>query len=252
MFEIFGPAVGAIGGEGENAVIAPVAPPGEVGDRHQLHSGDPQIRKIVEPCLNARESTRCCKGSDMQFVNYGFFPPAAFPRIILPIEAIGIDDFAEPMYVVWLKAGGWIWNLLRAVDPEMVLNTRPRRVGDEFKPTGLTFAQRKMQRSGRSGKANFNLTCRGGPQAKAHAPIFTALGAEGHFMTALHSPLPSFRYHCPCRCRSRQALPSAPPWTGPAKDRPCRRRKCRKCASHPLERCPSMRSSGHRAGMPSE
>ena len=41
-------AVGVLDGEGEHAVVAPVPSAGELGDRHQLDRGDPEIDQVIE------------------------------------------------------------------------------------------------------------------------------------------------------------------------------------------------------------
>ena len=79
--------------------------------------------------------------------------------------------------------------------------------------------------------------CGGSPQAKANAPIFATLGAERHVMTALHSTLPSSRFH---------GAPSAPPSSAPAADRQ-RRRHCRADQTKGPRACvrPCIRSGSH-------
>ena len=41
------PAVAVLGGVGEDAVVAPVAAAGELGDRHQLDRGDAQLAQVA-------------------------------------------------------------------------------------------------------------------------------------------------------------------------------------------------------------
>src|SRR6202158_4543630 len=77
LFEIFGSAVGAIGSEGEDAVVTPVALAGKVGNRHQLHGSVSQIREIVEPLAHGGERPGRGEGSDVQFIENRLFPPAA-------------------------------------------------------------------------------------------------------------------------------------------------------------------------------
>ena len=86
FFEIFGSAVSAIGSEWEDAVVAPIALAGEVGNRHQLHGSDSQIREIVESLAHRGKSPGWRESSDMQFIDDRFFPSAATPGSILPVE----------------------------------------------------------------------------------------------------------------------------------------------------------------------
>ncbi len=103
LFEIFGSAVSAIGSEGEDAVVTPVALAGEVGNWHQLHGGDSQIREIVEPLAHGGERPRRGEGSHVQFIENRLFPPAAMPVAILPVEGTGVDHFAGSTHVPRLK-----------------------------------------------------------------------------------------------------------------------------------------------------
>src|ERR1039457_4610387 len=66
---------------------------------------------------------------------------------------------------------------------------------------------------------------------------------RGHAIAALHSVLPFCRF---------RVVPATRPWTAPAEDRRCRRRTIRGSANHLLVRCPSMRSSENRHGMPAK
>src|ERR1700686_2348151 len=68
LFEIFGSAVSTIGSEGEDAVVTPVALAGKVGNWHQLHGSDSQIREIGEPLAHGRERPGRGEGSDVQFI----------------------------------------------------------------------------------------------------------------------------------------------------------------------------------------
>src|ERR1039458_621141 len=89
LFEIFGSAVSAIGSEGEDSVVTPVALAGKVGNWHQLHGSDSQIREIVESLAHGGERPRRGEGSHVQFIENGLFPPAATatPLFLVPRAA---------------------------------------------------------------------------------------------------------------------------------------------------------------------
>src|SRR5258706_439119 len=48
LLEVFGTAVGTIGCEGINTVVAPISPARKVGDRHQLQRRDSKISEVIE------------------------------------------------------------------------------------------------------------------------------------------------------------------------------------------------------------
>src|ERR1035441_1722772 len=129
LFEIFGSAVSAIRSEGEDAVVTPVALAGKVGDWHQLHGSDSQIRKIVEPLAHGGERPGRGEGSHVQFIENSLFPPAAVPVAIMPVEGPGVDNFAGSTHVPSLKPGGWVGDFLPSIDPEMVFSPRLGRIG---------------------------------------------------------------------------------------------------------------------------
>ena len=52
----------------------------------------------------------------MKFIDDGFFPRAAKPGVILPIESMRIDHFAGTVHVLRLKARSWVRNFLCTVD----------------------------------------------------------------------------------------------------------------------------------------
>ncbi len=243
IFEIFGPAVGAVGSKRKDAVVTPIALAGEVSNRHQLHRSNSKIGEIVEPLTDSGKSSGRRERSDMQLIDDSFFPPAATPGGILPVEGFGVYDFAGSMHVARLKPGGRVGKLLCIIGAEIVSSSGPGRVGDEFKPAPIAVLERQPPGPVRPGKAELNSARRWSPHAKAHASVVPAFGAERHVMTALHSTRPSFRFH---------VVPSAPPWSAPAEDRRCPRHASRLHVSQPRERCPSMRSIGHQDGTPAK
>ena len=108
FFEIVGSAVNTVGSEWEDAVVAPITPAGKVGNWHQLHGGDSQIVEIVEPFAHCGKSSGRRESSDMQFIDHRFFPSAATPGVIVPLESFRVDHFAGAMDVSRLKPGGWV------------------------------------------------------------------------------------------------------------------------------------------------
>src|ERR1700722_20876468 len=181
----------------------------------------------------------------MQFVDNGFFPRTTLPTMILPFEAFRIDDFAGTMHIVRLKAGSWIGNLLRIVDAETILRARLCGIGDQFKPAVILRFQWKQRGTSRASQAKRDPPRSRCPQAKAHTSFVAILSAEGHFMTALHSLLPSCR-----SCAPSAAVPSESPWNVPAMDKLIQNRASLPGATRRHAMYPSMRPSGIRDETP--
>ena len=79
-FRSSGRAVRGVGGERHHAVVAPVARAGEVGQRHQLDRGDPEVDQVIEPAPHAVERALLAERADVQLVQHRLFPGAAAPR----------------------------------------------------------------------------------------------------------------------------------------------------------------------------
>ena len=91
-----------------DAIIAPVAPAGELADRHQLDRGHTQIAQIVEPAESPREIAARRKGAEMEFVYDEFLPGTAAPAGVVPAIGRSIDHLARTMHAFRLKAGSGI------------------------------------------------------------------------------------------------------------------------------------------------
>src|SRR5271166_618226 len=173
----------------------------------------------------------------MQLVEHSLFPAAATPVDVMPLESRWVDNFTGAVNIARLKARGRIRNVLSAVDLKRILCSCFNFSSCDFKPSSLAAVQSYALRLIVIAKADFNLTRCRSPKSKTNALIFV-LGAERHFMTALHSTLPSYRFH---HCHG---APSALPSNALAVDKLFRHRPCRSCANHFPEMCPSMRSNG--------
>ena len=72
--EILRAAIAGIGRVGQDAVIAPVPPAGEIGDRHDLERGDAEPRQVIEPSDRGAEGAFLCEGADMELVDDRLVP----------------------------------------------------------------------------------------------------------------------------------------------------------------------------------
>src|ERR1700691_3870689 len=97
----------------------------------------------MEPHSDRRKVSGRCKGADVEFINYGLFPRAPLPVLILPVETFGIDDLAGGVNVARLKAGGGIAHFLPLINTKTILCARLVSVGDQFKPPLVLRLQSK-------------------------------------------------------------------------------------------------------------
>src|SRR5262252_2521714 len=81
----------------------------------------------------------------MHFVDNGFFPSPAAPGVIVPVEESWIHNFAGAMHVLGLRAGGWIRNLLPAINAKAVTGTRNGLVSKALESAMVTLIHRKRE-----------------------------------------------------------------------------------------------------------
>ena len=124
--QILGPAVGGSGRKELHAVIAPVAPPRKLRDRHQLDRGHAERDEIVEPRDRAGEIAALGERAEMQLVDDHLFPAPAAPAGIGPAIGAGIDDLAGAVHAVRLIARGGV-GVVAAVDAVAIARTGRRR-----------------------------------------------------------------------------------------------------------------------------
>ncbi|MEY9468079.1 hypothetical protein ABH992_000478 [Bradyrhizobium yuanmingense] len=123
--EILRPAIAGIRRVQEHAVIAPIVPPGDVVERHQLDGGDAEIAKIRQLLLDAGIGPLLAERADMQLVDHGFRPGTA--RIEHRVPQRGrIDHLARRADVVRLEARGGIGHDEVLVDPELIARAGAR------------------------------------------------------------------------------------------------------------------------------
>src|SRR5262245_31690964 len=109
--QIIRPAVSAVRRIGQAPIMAPVAPPGEPGNRHQLDCGPPGLDQMVELPDRRTKRTPRSECADVKLQEGRLLPRPPFPVICPPWEAVVIDHFAWPEYVLRLKVRGWVRNL---------------------------------------------------------------------------------------------------------------------------------------------
>ena len=101
-------AVGVLRREEIDAVVAPIARTGKLGDRHQFNRRNPQggeFRKMRD--YGVERSFRCV-GSDMEFIEDAALQSRSFPVVIGPAESVQVDDLRRTMHSLRLKPGSGI------------------------------------------------------------------------------------------------------------------------------------------------
>ncbi len=154
-FEIVGAAIDAVGRVPQHAVIAPIALPCEIRQRHQFKCGDAGRHQMVELADHGAVGAFGCEGADMSFDRDGFLPRASAPIRGAPSVAGVIDHLAGARNIVGLKRGRRIGHIDLVVDPEFVTcaGLHTCQVGAKpavfAAPQGLRFFQQQIDAFGR-------------------------------------------------------------------------------------------------------
>src|SRR5229473_3043922 len=85
-------AVTLVHGVGQDAVVAPVAVAGERLDRHQLHAGDAQLRKLRQVGSRGVQRSLFGESADVKLVEYQRFEVDALPAFFPPSKGLRIKD----------------------------------------------------------------------------------------------------------------------------------------------------------------
>jgi hypothetical protein len=178
--QLVGRAVGGIGREMQNAVVAPVALARKVRERHQLDGGHAQFGEFPEPFARGVEGAFGRERADVQLVHHGLFPWAAAPRAVVPCVAARVDDHAGAVHVLRVEArcrvghGG-------AVGQFEAVAVAMRRAGQVQAVPALGVARHAMRRmlAVQGPVCEQHKLLRRRPQGESHAGVVRG-GAEGH------------------------------------------------------------------------
>jgi hypothetical protein len=140
--QVVGPAVAAGRGERADAVVAPVPPPGEVAQRHQLDGVDPQVGQLGQLLLDAGERAGGAEGADVQLVDDKVLARHVAPAGVGPGERARVDDLGRTVDAVGLGARGRVGEGAAALEAVAVAVAGPD-AGDE---PAVIAARRALQR----------------------------------------------------------------------------------------------------------
>ena len=176
-------AIGAIWRKRQHAVVSPVAFSCKCGQRHQLDGGDAESGKSLELKTNTIECAGCRECTDMQFKQHRLFPAAALPPHGLPTVGGRVDNDRRLMRAARLGLRGRIGHGGFASYDELILTARPRRVGDQLKPTGAFGGKHGHVSSACAvTQANFRGLNGRGPKPETYNGAVEDLSAERHCM----------------------------------------------------------------------
>src|SRR5262245_6596710 len=172
--QVIGPAIGAVRRIEQDSVVSPVAPASEVGNRHQLDRRQSGLDHVIE--LLYRRAKRAAGGecADMKLQERRVLPRPPPPVICPPFEAVVIDHFAWPEYVLRLKVRGRIHNLDLGVNAILVERAGASARYREFVPA----LRLRVHRMGAI-KHHVDAFRRRCPEAERN-PTLAQLGAKAH------------------------------------------------------------------------
>ena len=173
--EILRAAISGIGRVGQNAVIAPVPPAGEIGDRHDLERGDAKSGEVIEPTYCGAKRAFFREGANVKLVEHRLMPGPPPPAQVGPAIGRGIDYLAWPMRILRLEARSRIRDLEPVRQREAVKRSSCGLVENKLMPAlaGAAHGQKTALRLEREKNALMS----GRPKAKADAALGPDLGA---------------------------------------------------------------------------
>ncbi len=169
-------AVGILGGERIDPVVAPVALAGKLRDRHDLDRGDSKRYQIVQ-LLNGRIEG-ACRGecADVQFIEDVAVQGDAPPAVVRPGKS-RVYDLRGAVNTLRLKARGRVRPFLAAVKAIQIESVR-RNSFQHAAVVAMTVPPKHLQPLFRGQHAHRNRIRNGSPYAETAAPIAYRHGAE--------------------------------------------------------------------------
>src|SRR5581483_3962204 len=114
---------------------SPVFAAWKFGDGHDFDCGHPQVPQMIELLDGCSKGAFASKSADVELINNRLLPRPVVPPGIIPGPCRWIDDFARPMYVFRLIAGGGIGDTHTVRQNETVTRSRGGALRRQFVPT---------------------------------------------------------------------------------------------------------------------
>ncbi len=106
--QVIGSAVTACRRKECYSVIAPIAAPRKIRDRHQLHCRNAQIQQIGQPSGSALKCSFRREGADMEFIENQILPSDTPPGAVVPGKCAWINHLGWSMNAIRLEPGGGV------------------------------------------------------------------------------------------------------------------------------------------------
>src|SRR5262245_41759704 len=165
--------VSARGSKEVDPVIAPAPRAGEVGDRHQLDGGDPELGEVREPLGDTLKGTLRRERAHVQFVENQVLCRNTAPGLVCPREGTRIDDPRPTMNPLRLKPRGRVEELADIIEP-VTVKVAGFGLGDQRGPGPVVLPLER----GSSGSSALRIYCdydaarRGSPDPEADPASF--------------------------------------------------------------------------------
>ena len=131
--------------EWQYAVITPVPPAGESGDRHDLDGGDAEVSQVAQLADGRAKRAVRGEGANVQLVDDRLLPWAADPTVVVPDIGGRVHDYAGAVHVLRLLARCGIRNAHAVRQDEAIAHARMGIVGHQLVPAVVAGAHGMAQ-----------------------------------------------------------------------------------------------------------
>ena len=142
--QVLRPAIGAGRRPPIDAVIAPVPPAREVGNRHQLDRGDPEPAELGQLLDQRGKGSLGGVGADVELVDDQVVGRQTGPGFVAPWKCPRVDDLGRAVDPLRLEARGGIRVGLAAIEPVLVAGSRGQSGNEPFVQSIGAAGQRVM------------------------------------------------------------------------------------------------------------
>src|SRR5581483_1679960 len=137
-----GPPVRVVRSEREHAVVAPPAPPGELGQRHELHRRRAQLDEVVEPGHHAVEGPWAAERPHVELVEDRRREGRGAPPRVVPGERRVVHGTRRPLGPVRLPRRPGVGERCAAIEAEAVVRGRLGAAHVDLEPPAAGGAHR--------------------------------------------------------------------------------------------------------------
>src|SRR5262245_26722072 len=107
-----------------DAIVAPIAIAGKLGDGHQLDMGDAKVSQVIEPVNRRQKRSLRCKSADMKFIKYGRSEWLRLPESVRPWERAVIHSARWSVNSAGLPGRAGIRKRITAINHKRIIDAR--------------------------------------------------------------------------------------------------------------------------------